>query len=37
MHFMVAALNNNISVDFMKKSGDIALQHYAFLGSEAEL
>ena len=36
LHFMVVALDNNISVDFMEKTGDIAIQHYAFLGSESE-
>lgn len=36
MHFMVVALDNNVSLDFMEKDGDVALQHYAFLISEGE-
>jgi catechol 2,3-dioxygenase-like lactoylglutathione lyase family enzyme len=36
MHFMVIALDNGVSLDYMEKSGDIALQHYAFLISETE-
>lgn len=35
-HFMVVALENGVSLDYMEKSGEIALQHYAFLISEAE-
>ncbi|MBI2802482.1 MAG: VOC family protein [Gammaproteobacteria bacterium] len=35
MHFMVVDLDNDVSVDFMEKDGDIALQHYAFLVDEA--
>lgn len=35
MHFMVVDLDNRVSVDFMAKDGDIALQHYAFLVDEA--
>lgn len=31
VHFMVVELDNNVSLDFMEKEGDIALQHYAFL------
>lgn len=34
MHFMVVALDNDVSLDFMEKQGDIALQHYAFLIGE---
>jgi catechol 2,3-dioxygenase-like lactoylglutathione lyase family enzyme len=34
MHFMVVTLDNAVSLDFMEKSGDIALQHYAFLTDE---
>jgi len=34
MHFMVVDLDNQVSLDFMEKDGDIALQHYAFLVSE---
>ena len=33
-HFMVVALDNGVSLDFMQKEGDVALQHYAFLISE---
>ena len=36
MHFMVIPLDNGVSLDYMEKSGDIALQHYAFLISETE-
>ena len=35
-HFMVVALDNDVSLDFMEKEGDVALQHYAFLISETE-
>ena len=35
-HFMVVALDNAVSLDFMEKTGDVALQHYAFLVSEEE-
>jgi len=35
-HFMVVALDNAVSLDFMEKEGDVALQHYAFLISETE-
>jgi catechol 2,3-dioxygenase-like lactoylglutathione lyase family enzyme len=35
LHFMVVDLDNNVSLDFMEKGGDIALQHYAFLVDEA--
>lgn len=34
MHFMVVTLDNAVSLDFMEKDGDIALQHYAFLTDE---
>lgn len=30
-NFLVVDLDNNVSLDFMEKSGEIALQHYAFL------
>lgn len=33
-HFMVVTLDNAVSLDFMEKPGDIALQHYAFLIDE---
>jgi catechol 2,3-dioxygenase-like lactoylglutathione lyase family enzyme len=29
--FMVVALDNAVSLDFMEKEGEIARQHYAFL------
>lgn len=35
-HFMVVDLDNNVSLDFMEKEGDIALQHYAFLIGEED-
>lgn len=35
-HFLVANLDNGVSMDFMEKQGPIALQHYAFLVSDAE-
>ena len=35
-HFLVVALDNHVSLDFMEKDGDIALQHYAFLIGDAE-
>ena len=35
-HFMVVELDNNVSLDFMEKEGDIALQHYAFLIGESD-
>ena len=34
MHFMVVTLDNGVSLDFMEKDGDVALQHYAFLIGE---
>src|SRR3546814_10486106 len=33
-HFMVVELDNNVSLDFMEKDGDVARQHYAFLIGE---
>jgi catechol 2,3-dioxygenase-like lactoylglutathione lyase family enzyme len=36
MHFLVVELGNGVSMDFMEKEGEIALQHYAFLVSDAE-
>lgn len=33
-HFMVVELDNDVSLDFMEKTGDVALQHYAFLIGE---
>ena len=35
-HFMVVVLDNDVSLDFMEKEGDVTLQHYAFLISEPE-
>lgn len=35
-HFLVVELDNGVSLDFMEKDGKVALQHYAFLISEAE-
>jgi len=34
-HFLVVELGNGVSLDFMEKSGEIALQHYAFLVDDA--
>ncbi len=31
LHFMIVDLDNDVSLDFMEKDGEIALQHYAFL------
>lgn len=36
LHFMVVSLANDVSLDYMEKDGDIALQHYAFLVSDEE-
>ena len=36
MHFMVVALDNGVSLDFMEKQGEVARQHYAFLVGEAD-
>lgn len=35
-NFLVIPLGNGISMDFMEKDGPIAMQHYAFLVSDAE-
>lgn len=35
-HFQVVTLGNGISMDFMAKEGPVAMQHYAFLVSDAE-
>jgi len=35
-HFLVVDLDNDVSIDFMEKSGAVARQHYAFLVGEAE-
>lgn len=34
-HFMVVDLDNAVSIDFMAKQGEIAMQHYAFLVDDA--
>jgi len=34
-NFMVVALGNGVSLDFMQKDGPIAMQHYAFLVDDA--
>lgn len=36
LHFMVVALDNGVSLDFMEKEGEVSRQHYAFLVSEEE-
>jgi catechol 2,3-dioxygenase-like lactoylglutathione lyase family enzyme len=36
MHFMVVTLDNGVSLDFMEKDGEVALQHYAFLVGEED-
>lgn len=36
LHFEIVAAANGVSLDFMEKDGPIALQHYAFLVSDAE-
>lgn len=33
---MVVTLGNDVSMDFMAKQGPVAMQHYAFLVSDAE-
>jgi catechol 2,3-dioxygenase-like lactoylglutathione lyase family enzyme len=35
-HFMVVTLDNDVSLDFLDKSGEIAAQHYAFLIDESD-
>lgn len=35
-HFLVVALDNGVSLDFMEKEGKVSPQHYAFLVSEEE-
>lgn len=35
-HFMVVELDNGVSLDFMEKEGEVALQHYAFLIGEED-
>lgn len=36
IHFMVVALDNGVSLDFMEKPGAVARQHYAFLISDED-
>jgi catechol 2,3-dioxygenase-like lactoylglutathione lyase family enzyme len=36
MHFMVVALDNGVSLDFMEKQGEVSRQHYAFLVGETD-
>lgn len=36
LHFAIVDAANGVSLDFMEKDGPIALQHYAFLVSDAE-
>ena len=36
LHFMVVALDNEVSLDFMEKTGAVARQHYAFLVAEPD-
>jgi hypothetical protein len=35
-HFTQVQLDNGLTVDFMDTSGNVAMQHYAFLVSEAQ-
>ena len=34
-HFMFVELDNDVSIDFMKKDGPVAMQHYALLVDDA--
>ncbi len=34
--FLVVALDNGVSLDFMEPDGEVSFEHYAFLMSEAE-
>ena len=36
LHFLVVELDNQVSLDFMEKQGEVSLQHYAFLIGEAD-
>lgn len=36
LHFMVVPLDNEVSLDFMEKKGEIAAQHYAFLIGDSD-
>jgi catechol 2,3-dioxygenase-like lactoylglutathione lyase family enzyme len=35
-HFLVVDLDNGVSLDFLKKEGEVSPQHYAFLVSDEE-
>lgn len=35
-HFLVVELDNEVSLDFMEKEGDVAHQHYAFQIEDAD-
>ena len=35
-HFLVVDLDNEVSLDFMEKEGEVARQHYAFLIGEED-
>ncbi|WP_129792676.1 VOC family protein [Sphingosinicella sp. CPCC 101087] len=35
LHFMVVELENQVSLDFMSKTGTVSRQHYAFLVAES--
>jgi catechol 2,3-dioxygenase-like lactoylglutathione lyase family enzyme len=35
-HFLVVDLDNQVSLDFYQKEGEVSRQHYAFLVGEAE-
>ena len=35
-HFLVIELDNQVSLDFYEREGEVARQHYAFLVGEAE-
>ena len=36
LHFMLVDLDNQVSLDFYQKEGEVAVQHYAFLVSDPE-
>ena len=36
LHFMVVEFDNQVSMDFYQKEGEVAVQHYAFLVGEDE-
>ncbi len=31
LHFQIVTLDNGVSIDFMAKDGEVAMQHYAYL------